>query len=1275
MAKKTTKATKKRAEARADPPTERRRSAGEETENAASGARTGGASDEPLCPVVGIGASAGGFEAFEHFFGSLPPHCDLAFVLIPHLDPGGKSLMVELLSKSTDLDVCQAEQGMRVTPGHVYVVPAGALLTIRGRFLQVDRPKQTSRPHLAIDVFLRSLAVDCREEAICIILSGTGTDGTLGLKAVKEHGGMAMVQDVQTATHDGMPRSAIATGLTDYILPVEKMPEALVDYTRHMRARGRAKNRMRGEEVPAELHEILAVLRSRTGQDFRDYKQGMVIRRVERRMQLHRISRAADYLTYLHENATEVSGLFKELLIGVTHFFRDPEAFAALKARAIPHIVEQREDDTPIRIWVPGCATGEEAYSIAILLSEQMSTIGANPLVQIFATDIDEHALELARAGVYPDSIAADVSAERLERFFSHEGNTYQIKKHIRESVVFTVHNLISDPPFSKIDLISCRNVLIYLNSELQKRLLPLLCYALKPGGALFLGPSETITGLSDLFSPLDKKFKVFRSNKSGTAPTLAVPLFPLDSARQKQEEARRREVPAGTSLAKISDRMLLESYAPACVIIDENSNVIYFRGHTGRYLEAPPGAPDLNIIRMARPGLRVELRTAIQKAARERRAVRQKDVDVRTNGGTQPINLIVRPVAERSDGRGLLMVVFEDISPGHIMPDPNRGERLPASDDALVEQLEGELRESKDDLQTSVEELETSTEELRSSNEELLSTNEELQSANEELGTSKEEIQSANEELQTVNAELLTKVEELARANSDTQNLISSTQVAIVFLDGDLRIRSFTPAVSDIFKLIPTDLGRRITDFAHQIPSEDLATEIQEVLRTLSSSERYARLKGGKWYIMRILPYRSVENVVAGAVMTFTDITQIKRNEESLREAEAESRRLATVVRDSNDAITVMGLDGQILAWNRGAERMYGYTEAEALEMNTRELIPEDHQAETFVLSQSISRAEEIPSFQTQRICKDGRRLAVSVTLTLLRDEKGSDWGIATTERDVTQSLEQVRALSQQLQDRNSELERTNKELEDFAQIASHDLKEPLRGIHNFSAFLLEDHADQLDNEGRRKLGTIIRLTRKMQTLIESLLHLAHAGRAGVSLGPISLQALVEEVVDSLYISLEEHGVEVRIPKPLPTIHCDRVRVAEVFRNLISNAMRYNDKSEKWIEIGYDEGDSGPETANKRASTVLYVRDNGIGIPPEELGSIFRIFRRLHPPDDYGGGTGAGLAIAKKIVEGHGGRIWVDSTPGEGTTFYFTIERAGDVTALFDHSGGRGQS
>jgi two-component system CheB/CheR fusion protein len=677
----------------------------------------------------------------------------------------------------------------------------------------------------------------------------------------------------------------------------------------------------------------------------------------------------------------------------------------------------------------------------------------------------------------------------------------------------------------------------------------------------------------------------------------------------------------------------------------------------------------------MARPGLRLELRTAIHKAAKERRTVRQKDVDVRTNGEHQPINLIVRPVAELGPDRGLLMVVFEDIDPGQIMPGPPRGERLSTSDDPLVEQLESELTSTKEHLQTSVEELETSNEELRTSNEELLSTNEELQSTNEELGTSKEEIQSANEELQTVNAELITKVEDLARANSDTQNLISSTQVAIIFLDGDLRIRSFTPAVGGIFNLIPADAGRRITDIANQISSEDLATEIQDVLRPLSSIERYVRSKDGKWYIMRILPYRSVENVISGVVMTFTDITQIKRNEEALRKAEAGFRRLATVVRDSNDAITVMSFDGQILAWNRGAERMYGYLQAEALEMNARELVPEDERAKTLALIERVSRGEEIPSFEARRISKDGRGLEVWITLTPLRDEEGRTWGIATTERDVTQRLEQLRSLSQQLQDRNSALEQSNKELEEFAQITSHDLKEPLRGIHNFSTFLLEDYADRLDDDGRKKLGTVIRLTQKMQTLIESLLHLSHAARTAVSLGPISLQAVVEDVVDSLHISLEEEKVEVRIPKPLPTIHCDRARIAEVLRNLITNAMRYNDKGKKWIEIGYGEGGSGLEAANKRGLTVFYVRDNGIGIPREELGSIFRLFRRLHPPGDYGGGTGAGLAIAKKIVESHGGRIWVDSTPGEGTTFYFTLERAGDDTAVHDHSGARGQS
>jgi two-component system CheB/CheR fusion protein len=1075
----------------------------------------------------------------------------------------------------------------------------------------------------------------------------------------------------------GLPRSAVATGLADYILPVEKMPESLVDYVRHRKRLRRGGNRMRGEaEVLTELPKILAALRSFTGHDFRGYKQDSIIRRIERRMQLLQITRAADYVKHLHAKATEIDALFKDLLIGVTHFFRDPEAFAALKAQAIPSIVEQREGNAPLRIWVPGCATGEEAYSIAILLHEHMSTLGADPLVQIFATDIDEHALEFARAGAYPDSIASDVSAERLGQFFVYEGNTYQIKKHIRESMVFSVHNLIGDPPLTRIDLISCRNVLIYFNSELQKRLFPLLRYALKPGGALFLGPSEAITGFSDLFSTLDKKFKIFQAKPSITRPGLAYPLFPLDRGRREKERVSRIEPVSETSVARIVDRMLLESYVPACVIIDHNSHVIHFRGHTGKYLEPPAGAPDLNIIRMARPGLRLRLRTAIHKAAKERCTVRQENVEVRTDGGPRSINLIVKPVDELGADRGALMVIFEDIAPGPILPGPHRGERFSTPDAPLVEQLESELRTTKIDLQTTVEELETSNEELRTSNEELLSTNEELQSMNEELGTSKEETQSANEELQTVNAELLTKVEDLARSNSDIQNLISSTQIAIIFLDTDLHIRSFTPAVTDIFKLIPADVGRLITDLALQVPSEELADEVQEVLRTLACVERYVRSKDGKWYTMRILPYRSVDNVIDGAVMTFSDVTEIKRNEEELRKAEVESRRLAMVVRNSNDAVTVLRFDGQILAWNRGAERMYGYAEAEALEMNIHELVPEDERAKSLALSERLSRGEEIESFETRRICKDGRQMDVWLTLGLLRDEGGRPLAVATTERDVTRRQERLRALAEQLQDRNSALERSNKELEDFAQIASHDLKEPLRGIHNFSSFVLEDYADRLDEEGRKKLGTVIRLTQKMQTLIESLLHLAHAGRMAVSLGPISLQEVLEDVIDSLHISLEEEKVEVRIPKPMPTIRCDRARVAEVLRNLISNAMRYNDKSQKWIEIGYDEGASVPESAKRgESSTVFYVRDNGIGIPRDEFGSIFRIFRRLHSPGAYGGGTGAGLTIARKIIEGHGGRIWVDSTPGEGTTFYFTVEKAGDDTALHYDSRARGQS
>jgi two-component system CheB/CheR fusion protein len=671
------------------------------------------------------------------------------------------------------------------------------------------------------------------------------------------------------------------------------------------------------EEVASYLGKICAILRRETGHDFRRYKQSTLVRRVRRRMSEARSPSVYAYVEHLNQATDEVGQLFRDLLISVTHFFRDPEAFELLAAKVVPHLFEGKDADGSVRVWVSGCATGEEAYSLAIRLREHLARIENPPQVQIFATDIDAQALETARQALYPEGIASQVSPERLERYFVKHGNMYQVSRDIREMCLFSLHNLIADPPFSRLDLVSCRNVLIYLESDLQKKVIALFHYALRPGGYLLLGPSEMVSGQPELFRTVDKKHRVFQSRDTVSRPPFRFPLSERGRLGIRLvEEPHRRAVPRRQEVARTYETILLESYAPACVVVNEGGDIVYFSPRTGRYLEPPSGTPTVNVIDMARKGLRLDVRAALHKAVNSRVPVIHENVAFELDDQTQHVNLIVRPMPELGDDPGLFMVVFQEVVAVAAAEGPGVLSSGPITlDDPMIRRLEAELRATKAHLQATLEELESSNEELVSSNEELLSMNEELQSANEELQTSKEELQSVNEELETVNAELKKKVDELDRVNSDLQNLFQSTRIATVFVDRELRIKKFTPAAVDVFRLIDGDVGRAIADIAPRFTGGDLVKDIREVLRTLSTRERQVQVEeGGAWYLLRVLPYRTVEDVIDGVVLTFLDITELKRTEE-------DRERLAAIVDSSEDGIIGKTLDGVITSWNAGAE------------------------------------------------------------------------------------------------------------------------------------------------------------------------------------------------------------------------------------------------------------------------------------------------------------------------------------------------------------------
>ncbi|MCX6926425.1 MAG: PAS domain-containing protein, partial [Verrucomicrobia bacterium] len=843
-------------------------------------------------PVVGIGASAGGLEALEKFFVHVAPDCGMAFVVVTHQHPGHTSLLPELLRKCTRMRVTVAADGLTVEPGCVYMSPPEGYLAILNGTLHLMEPDESGSLRLPIDYFFRSLAEDQREKAIVIVLSGTGSDGTLGLKAVKGAAGMTMAQAPESAKYSGMPGSAIGTGLVDYVLPTEQLPAQLGAYAQGPYLAAADLEALNEGRLPEPMQKINVLLRARTGHDFSSYKANTIRRRIERRINVHQLKGPLQYLRLLQENPHEIDLLFRELLIGVTNFFRDPGAFDALAKSALPALLASRPAGAPVRVWAPGCSTGEEAYSLAIVLREQMDRANQQFAVQIFATDLDHKAVETARGGLYPEGIAQDVRAQRLARFFVKEDEGYRIKKDIREMVIFAAQNVLKDPPFTRIDLLVCRNLLIYLQPEAQERVLSLFHYALKPDGVLFLGTSESVSSAGDHFAALDKKWKIF-TRKAAVGASLP----PVEFA---EVLPRREAVPIGGSdnvgrvpklqLSVLLEKALLNRYAPASVIVNDRGDILYIHGRTGDYLEPATGQPRLNILDMAREGLRMELAAALRRAAGQGAPIVHEGVRVRTNGDFISVRLAVMKLTEPESIRGLLLVTFQTGPAAEKRSSPRRTPptRSAKAPPGRVVELQHELKYVKENLQSTVEELETSNEELKSTNEELQSTNEELQSANEELETSKEEMQSLNEELQTVNAQLQAKVDDLALASDDMQNLLNSTELATLFLDQNLRIKRFTPEVTKLVKLIPADAGRPIADMAFDLHYDELEADAAEVLRTLVFKEKEVQTKGGNWRQVRIVPYRTTDNVIDGLVMTFVNIDRSKQAEQAAQQARA---------------------------------------------------------------------------------------------------------------------------------------------------------------------------------------------------------------------------------------------------------------------------------------------------------------------------------------------------------------------------------------------------
>ncbi|MDA3897510.1 MAG: PAS domain-containing protein [Desulfobacteraceae bacterium] len=937
-------------------------------------------------PIVGIGASAGGLKAFETFFSGMPADIDpgMAFVLVQHLAPDHKSILTDLIQRYTRMQVFEVEDGMIVAPNCAYIIPPGRDMAFLNGTLQLMEPSAPRGQRLPIDFFFQSLAQDQREKAICIVLSGTGSDGTQGLRAIKGEGGMAMVQSPDSAEYDGMPRSAIATALVDYVLPPSEMPARIIAYVAHAfrkPARRTATPELKPENL---LKKIFILLRAQTSHDFSRYKPSTINRRIDRRLAINQIETSEEYVKYLRQTPKEVEALFRDLLIGVTNFFRDPSAFKAIEEQVIPKIFAGKPPGSMVRVWSTGCSTGEEAYSIAILMQEHLEVLKKGFKVQIFATDIDNHAIATARAGRYPASIAADISPERLARFFSADadGSAYRIHKGIRDMLIFSEQNVIKDPPFSRIDLICCRNLMIYMGADLQKKLIPLFHYALNPGGFLFLGTSETIGEFDTLFATIDRMSKLYQRKEDfdGAPRTALGRLQPSMGAREESD-------------ATLPDKAADSKKTPAPELGVQSPLP------TGATVEA--GSPE--ILKPAREELKRDLTGAMNKATGKIELANCLGMRVKTNGELTPVNMTIHPV---TTGPGAtpeaplyLFVMNQDPASDAMREGEAALHTIKEAEESDVDIRIATLRQ---ELRVKEEILQTSTEEYKSSSEEMQSINEEFQSTNEELETSKEELQSVNEELATVNSELQTKVTDLSRANNDMNNLLAGTGIGTVFVDHELRILRFTPVATKIINLIPSDIGRPVNHIVSNLLDYNrLAADLHSVLDALVPKEIEVQTQTGAWYEMRILPYRTVDNVIEGAVISFSDITAQKKMQDELRKAN-ELLRLAIVVRDSKDAIVVHDFEGRILAWNPAAVKTYGWSESEALAMKISDMIPEGLVEKTTVEIRQLSQIDILKPYPSKRIAKDGRIVEVMLTASLLVNDSGKAYAVSTTERAI---------------------------------------------------------------------------------------------------------------------------------------------------------------------------------------------------------------------------------------------------------------------------------
>ena len=1169
-------------------------------------------------PIVGIGASAGGLEAFTELLSHLPDDTGMAFVLIQHLDPKHDSHLTELLAKVSKMPIAEVTGDTRAEANHVYVISPRCNLGISDGVLHTP-PRPESGRNMPIDSFLRTLAGDRRSKAFGVVLSGTGSDGTLGLQAIKSEGGITFAQEMRSAKFDSMPGSAIAAGGVDFVLSPAGIARQLATMARHSYV---TLEPLKVIEPELELEKIFRLLRSGTGVDFTHYKPSTINRRIRRRMALRGFERLEDYIGDLERNHEEANALCQDFFITVTAFFREPAVFHELRKKVFPALVNNRGGEDPIRIWVPGCATGEEAYSIAMSLTEFLDDAAVAVPFQIFATDISETAIEKARAGVYTQAALAPISPKQLARFFTRSERGYQIAKSIRDVCVFARHDLARDPPFSKLDLISCCNVLIYLGAVSQRKVLSILHYALKPTGFLVLGPSESIGTLSDLFHQVEKKHKIY-------CPLAAsgVPAPDLGEGRRAGGRVDLHEwiVKDIRDVKSEADRLALAEYAPAGVVIDDAMNIVQVRGRTSPYLELPPGELSHNVLKMAREGMIAGLNKAIQTARQSNAVAKEDGLRIESNGQVVEVKIKVIPFRESSSSKErYLLILFEDAAPA-AGPEPGNTKaaaakrKTPKHDDGEAARLRLELAATKEYLQSIIDEKESALEELKSASEEA-------QAGNEELETAQEELESANEELNTLNEELKTSNTELSQVNRDLTNLLESINIPLVMVGKDLRIRRFTRTIEPMLNLIASDAGRLITDLQPHIELPDLRRLLLDAMEGGNRKPHDIRDAHGRWYSLRILPSAGPNGKVDGAVVMLIDIDAAKRGRDF---AEA-------IVETVREPLVILNHNLKVVSANKAFYETFQATPQETEDRLIYDLgegqwnIPKLRELLDNILP-------EHSAFRDFEVVHEFARVGRKVMLLNAREVFDANAQARTILLAIEDTTDRKRA--------EDALEATNAELQNFAYALTHDLQEPVRMVVNFTQLLALEHQGKLGEQSDKFIKYSVEGALRIEDLLKALLNYWETTEQGQDgFGPVDCNNVLAKTRANLQGIIAESGAIVT-SEPLPTVVADQVMLTQVFQNLIANSIKYRSGETPRIHIA----------AQRDAEVWLFsVRDNGIGIDPQDAERVFGMFKRLHGPDIPG--AGIGLALCKKVVERHSGRIWVESETGQGATFKFTI-------------------